>query len=104
MDGIWRETHLVGKGAFPNLPHSRQGMTSVVPQPPPRQNRIPKTPSSSGLLLPRPCHPERSEPIFSSAPNHGASGRAARLVRPARFAGVEGSLFSFRARNLFPMT
>jgi len=35
---------------------------------------------------------DRSGPIFSSAPNYGASGRAARFVRPARFAGVEGSL------------
>jgi hypothetical protein len=49
----------------------------------------------------RSCHPacpersrrERSDPIFSSAPHHGACGRAARFVRPVRFAGVEGSLF-----------
>jgi len=46
-----------------------------------------------------PCHPacpernrrDRSGPIFSSAPPSGASGRAARFVRPVRFAGVEGS-------------
>jgi hypothetical protein len=44
MDEIWRETHLVGKGAFPNLPHSRQGMTSVVPQPPPDKTESLKLP------------------------------------------------------------
>jgi hypothetical protein len=38
-----------------------------------------------------PCHPDRSDPIFSSAPQSAAPGRVARLVRPARFAGVEGS-------------
>jgi len=35
------------------------------------------------------CHSERSGPIFSSAPICGASGRAARFVRPVGFAGVE---------------
>jgi len=40
----------------------------------------------------RKCHPERSDPIFSFAPLSGASGRAARFVRPVRRAGVEGSL------------
>src|SRR5208337_623069 len=39
------------------------------------------------------CHRERTDPIFSFAPNYGASGRAARFVRPVRFAGVEGSAF-----------
>ena len=40
-------------------------------------------------------HPERSDPIFSSAPLFGESGRGARFVRPVRFAGAEGSLRLF---------
>jgi len=52
-----------------------------------------------GFLHPSPpstqtCHPDRSGPIFCSTPNCGGSGRVARLVRPVRFAGVEGSAFS----------
>ena len=38
------------------------------------------------------CHPDRSGPTFSFAPISGASGRGARCLRPARFAGMEGSL------------
>ena len=48
--------------------------------------------SSDKQAAPHRCHPERSGPIFFCAPNYGVSGRAARFVRPVRFAGVEGSL------------
>jgi hypothetical protein len=51
---------------------------SILPQPLQscRKSPAPKTNS------PKICHPDRSGPIFSFAPNYGASGR-----------GVEGSLF-----------
>src|SRR5208337_1286779 len=59
------------------------------------------------------CHPDRSGPTFSSAPHFGASGRAARFVRPVRFAGMKGSrhshrvlppssLFEFRSSSFAP--
>jgi len=47
-------------------------------------------PSEAVRFLPR-CHPDRSGPICSFAPNWGASGRGARFVRPVRLAGLEGS-------------
>jgi hypothetical protein len=73
--------------------------------PEPRRDRSPVSP-----LI---CHPDRGGPIFSSAPNCGASDRIARFARPVRFAGVEGSrhnhrvlppssLFEFRPSSFAP--
>src|SRR5208337_4846611 len=65
--------------------------------------------SSSALLravlcrVSESCHPDRSGPTFSSAPPFGASGRAARFVRPVRFAGVEGSWHPPTAASTFTL-
>jgi len=45
------------------------------------------------------CHPDQSGPTFSPAPPYGASGRAARRLRPVRFAGMEGSRHNPRASD-----
>ena len=64
---------------------------------PPARRRRDRRPASFPLF----GHPDPAvrDPLFPFAPPLGASGRAARFMRPARFAGAEGSL-----HNLLPST